>query len=125
MTEMPKEIIREDVKLIAKCGLYCGACPRYLKKKCPGCLENHKTSWCRLRTCCLEKNIAACADCRDYKNVMECKKYYNFIARIFGFVFNSNRSACIARIKEIGYEGFAHEMAKKGTMTFKKRGEIR
>ena len=125
MKDLPKEIIREEVKLIAKCGLYCGSCPRFLKGKCLGCLDYHKASWCKLRTCCLEKNIASCADCKDYKNVMECGKYDNFIARIFGFVFNSNRSACIARIKEIGYEGFAHEMAENRVVTFKKRGKTR
>jgi len=125
MKDVQKGIIREDVNLIAKCGLYCGSCKRFLKEKCPGCLENNKASWCKLRTCCLEKKIASCADCKDYKNVMDCRKYDNFIAKVFGFVFDSDRSACIARIKEIGYEGFAHEMAENRVMTFKKKGRIR
>lgn len=125
MKELQKGIIRENINLIAKCGLYCGACPRYLNKKCPGCIENHKASWCKLKICCHEKNIASCADCKDFKDVMDCTKYDNFIARIFGFVFNSNRSACIARIKEAGYEDFAHEMAENKVMTFKKRGRTR
>lgn len=113
--------IQKNVKFIAKCGLYCGACKRFLKEKCPGCLENHKATWCSLRTCCLEKNMASCVDCKDYENVMDCRKYDNFMARIFGFIFNSDRSACIARIKEIGYDGFAHEMAENKIMTFKKK----
>jgi len=31
-----KEIIADE-KLVAKCGLYCGACGAYLKGRCPGC----------------------------------------------------------------------------------------
>ncbi len=30
-----KEIV-SDPKLVAYCGLYCGACKRYLQEKCPG-----------------------------------------------------------------------------------------
>jgi hypothetical protein len=38
--------------------------------------------------------------------------YHNFVSRIFGFVFRSNRPACIARIREVGRETFAKEMAE-------------
>ena len=40
-----------DKKLIAKCGLYCGACNSYITGKCPGCNENVKATWCKIRNC--------------------------------------------------------------------------
>ena len=33
---------------IAACGLYCGACKKFLNGKCPGCKENEKASWCKI-----------------------------------------------------------------------------
>jgi hypothetical protein len=53
--------------------------------------------------------------------LMECKKYNNFISKAFGYIFNSDRSACINRIKEIGYDGFATEMAHCGRQTIKRK----
>ena len=103
------------------CGLYCGACPRFLKEKCYGCRGNDKATWCKLRTCCMGKNIASCADCSEFSDVMACEKYNNFMARIFGFVFNSNRSACIRRIKAVGYDKFAEEMTSKKQMSIKRK----
>ncbi|MCP3874610.1 MAG: DUF3795 domain-containing protein [Desulfobacteraceae bacterium] len=113
--------IATSVEMIAMCGLYCGACPRFLKKKCNGCKENEKSSWRKLRACCLDKNIASCADCNEFTDVMACKKYNNFMAKIFGFIFNSNRSACIVKIKEVGYDEFAIQMSSNRQMTFKRK----
>ena len=110
-----------DVNLIAKCGLYCGSCRKYLKDNCPGCLKNEKASWCKVRSCTIIKNISSCADCDEFINPMECKKYNNFMAKLFGFVFNSDRSACIQKIKKIGYEKFALEMSEKEQMTIKEK----
>ncbi|MBN2144478.1 MAG: DUF3795 domain-containing protein, partial [Candidatus Aureabacteria bacterium] len=53
-------------RLVAFCGLYCGACGRYLKNKCPGCVGNEKAAWCSVRTCCLENHFSSCAECRDF-----------------------------------------------------------
>jgi hypothetical protein len=63
-----REIIA-DKKLIAFCGLYCGACARYLAEKCPGCRENEKASWCGVRSCCLERGYAGCADCVEFPDI--------------------------------------------------------
>ena len=110
-----------DTNLIAACGLYCGACKRYLNEKCPGCRENVKAAkWCKPRTCCLEKRYQSCADCKQYSLVMECKDYNNFIAKIFGFIFRSNRKACIDMIKDKGYEGFAEYMAEQRLQSLKR-----
>ena len=113
-----KEIIA-DKNLIAYCGLYCGACGSYLKGNCPGCRENVKATWCKIRQCGIENNFQSCADCTSIE-LMDCKKYNNFISKAFGIIFNSNRPACIARIKENGYDGFAVEMAQNKRQTIKR-----
>jgi hypothetical protein len=114
-----KEVLA-DQSLIAFCGLYCGACRSYLKGKCPGCKDNIKASWCKIRQCCMENKLLSCADCVTIE-LMECKKYNNFISKAFGYIFNSDRSACINRIKEIGYENFANEMTDSKIQTIKRK----
>lgn len=109
-----------DTKLVAKCGLYCGACGKYQKEKCKGCLDNTKASWCKVRSCCLEHNFTSCADCAQFFDVMDCKKYDNFMAKLFGLIFNSDRSACIDAIRKNGYEHYVATMAREKRMTFKR-----
>jgi hypothetical protein len=103
-----KDIIADE-KLVAKCGLYCGACRRYLKGKCPGCGGNDKASWCKVRSCNLEHGYTTCAEC-TLKPIDDCREYNNFIAKLFGVIFRSNRKACIERIRAVGPAAFAEEM---------------
>lgn len=114
-----KEIIANK-DLVAFCGLYCGACKSYLKGKCPGCRENTKATWCKIRQCNIENKFNSCADCKSVE-LMECKKFNNFISKIFAVVFNSNREACINRIKEVGYEAYATEMANTKQQSLKRK----
>lgn len=114
------EIVAET-SLVSKCGLYCGACKMYLAKKCLGCSKNVKASWCKVRTCCIEKKSDSCADCKDYNDPSTCKKLNNFISKIFGLIFNSDRKACIAQIKKIGISGHAQKMAIEKRQSIKAR----
>jgi hypothetical protein len=116
---MSKEIIK-DKNLVAFCGLYCGACKRYLAEKCPGCRENEKASWCGIRKCCLENNYSNCSACQKFQDTNDCKDFNNFFSKLFGFIFRSNREACIDRIKEIGEDEFAREMTEKKTHSIKR-----
>lgn len=109
-----------DAKLVAYCGLYCGACKAYLKGKCHGCAENEKAGWCKVRKCCIKNNYTSCADCKEFDDFLQCKEFNSFMAKIFAFIFRSNRGACIRRIKEIGVEQFAAEMAEKGMQSIKR-----
>lgn len=118
-TTTQKEIVA-DKNLIAYCGLYCGACKSYLSGKCPGCHENTKASWCKIRQCNIENHLNSCADCKSI-DLLECKKYNNFFSKVIGFILKSDRPACISRIKDIGYEQFANEMAENKTQTIKKK----
>lgn len=103
-----------DPNLVAYCGLYCGACRRFLGGKCPGCRENEKATWCKIRACCISEGLESCAACLGYKDVRQCGKFNNLISRFFALVFRSDRPACVAGIRAIGREAYAAEMAAKG-----------
>ncbi len=109
-----------DPKLVAYCGLYCGACSKYLNGKCPGCAGNEKAAWCKIRPCCVENGYATCANCQQFADVVDCANYNNFMAKLFGLIFRSDRKACIYRIKQIGIEAFAREMAESGRPSIKR-----
>lgn len=113
-----KEII-SDTRNIAACGLYCGACRKFLAGKCPGCRQNCKATWCKIRSCCMSKGFNTCAEC--HTDVRDCKLFSNWIGRVFAFLFNSDRPACIAYIKERGEQAFADEMSQRKCQTIKKR----
>ena len=104
----------------AACGLYCDNCYKMKNGKCPGCFKNEKASWCKIRSCCIENGYKSCADCKKM-SLEECKKFNNFIGKVFGFIFKSDRNANIRRIKEIGYDAFAEELQKSGFMTLKRK----
>jgi len=115
-----KDIVA-DAGLVAKCGLYCGACNRFLKEKCPGCEGNVKASWCKVRSCVMEHGYGSCADCEEFADPADCAKFDNWMARAFGWVFNSNRRACVMKIRELGPKGFAEQMAGLGKQSLPRK----
>jgi hypothetical protein len=115
-----KTEIKIDEKLIAYCGLYCGACSKYVKGKCSGCAENEKATWCKIRLCNMGNNLKSCAECKEYCDLHDCKKVNNPFARLIEFFFNSNRYACIDMIRKDGYERFAKYMAENKLVSIKK-----
>ncbi len=111
--------IEANKELIAACGLYCGACRKYLAEKCSDCHENDKATWCKIRSCVRSQGFHTCAEC--HKDVAECKTYSNFIGKIFAFLFKSDRAACIRYIREHGEQAFAEEMTKRKCQTIKRK----
>jgi hypothetical protein len=107
-------------ELVARCGLYCGACGSYLDGKCQGCGGNSRATWCKVRTCCSDKGIATCAECAEFPDPRACGKFNNFISKVFGLVFRSDRAACIDQIRQLGLDGHAKAMAEKGTHTIRR-----
>lgn len=105
--------------LVAACGLYCGACRKYLMGKCPGCRENEKATWCKIRTCCQTKGFTTCAECSC--DVKGCKTYSNFIGKLFALIFRSDRAACIRYIREHGEQAYAEEMTRRKAQTMKRK----
>jgi len=112
--------ITADAKLVAYCGLYCGACGAYLKGRCPGCHENKRATWCKVRSCCAARQYASCADCQQHGEPRDCRLFNNLIAKLFGLIFRSDRSACIRQIKELGVQGHAESMAELKQQTIKR-----
>ena len=104
---------------VAACGLYCGACRKFVKKQCPGCKSNTKAAWCKIRSCNIEQNYKSCAHC-TISSIEECKMFNNFIGKVFAVLFRSDRAACIRRIQAIGYDAFAEEMHSKKQQTIKR-----
>ena len=102
---------------IAYCGLYCGNCSKMLKGKCPGCIKNEKATWCKIRTCCIDKGYSSCAECVDFNNVRECKLHHSVFARVIEFVSKTDRSLCIDMIRKEGQENFAIYMDNYGKMS--------
>ena len=113
-----KEIVA-DVALVAPCGLYCGACGSYLKDRCLGCRKNEKATWCKVRTCCREAGHSSCADCTTFPDPKDCKKFNNFFSKAIGFVFRSDRRACIMQIRKKGLQGYAEDMALRKRRTIR------
>jgi hypothetical protein len=105
-----KEIVA-DAGLVAYCGLYCGACGRYLRERCPGCQGNDKAGWCKVRTCNREAGYTSCAECKDFSDPKDCRKFNNVVSKIIGFVLRSDRAAGIARIKSMGIRSYAEDRA--------------
>lgn len=112
--------VEANSELVAYCGLYCGACKSYLDEKCNGCHENSKATWCQIRSCCAEKHIQTCAECTEFSDPSGCKKFNNFMSKLFGLVFRSDRAACIAQIKQLGVDGHAKRMTEMRIMTVKR-----
>ena len=109
-----------DPKLVAFCGLYCGECGQYKRGKCLGCAENEKAGWCKIRTCCQENGYTTCAACTQFANIRDCRKFDNFMSRVFGLIFRSDRPANIARIQELGVDAYANEMAARGRQSIRR-----
>jgi len=112
--------IKENADLVAFCGLYCGACGAFLKEKCNGCNKNEKATWCNIRICCKNKNITTCAECNEYTDPKDCKKFNNIMSKIFALLFKSDRAACILQIKKLGTSGHAKRMTELRKHSLKK-----
>lgn len=109
--------IKAHKDLIAHCGLYCGACQKYLSGKCASCQQNVSATWCQVRKCCQRLGHASCADCHSFSDVSQCLRYNNIFSKIIGLFLRSNRKTCIEKIKGEGYSGFAEYMATKKKRT--------
>jgi hypothetical protein len=110
-----------NVALVSYCGLYCGSCPSYKKGKCLGCIENEKAAWCKVRRCNIQKGLTSCAECDEFAEVNDCKKFNNFMSKMFALVLNSDRRKGILFIKSNGREAFTENMIKLDCVSLKRR----
>lgn len=104
MSEESKEFV------LAYCGLVCSQCGAFTKGKCGGChSDKPMNSHCKVKPCVQQRNYSTCAECADFENLADCKKLNNFISKIFGFIFRSDRIGNLNRIREIGLDKFKEE----------------
>jgi hypothetical protein len=55
----------------------------------------------------MKNGYMSCADCKEFANPIDCRKFNNFVSKMFAFVFRSDRPASITLIKKEGYDGYA------------------
>jgi len=94
-------------KIVAYCGLLCSECGAFRKHKCQGChSEKPMFRNCPVKKCAAGRNYSTCAECGDFEDLKGCGKLNNFVSKILGFVFRTNRIGNLRRIREIGLEQF-------------------
>jgi Protein of unknown function (DUF3795) len=94
-------------KMVAYCGLVCSDCGAFKKLRCQGCRSNKPMfTNCPVRKCAVDKDYSTCAECREFENLKRCRKLNNFISKLMGFVFRTDRIGNLARIRELGLEKF-------------------
>lgn len=110
MTETSQTVI------VACCGLVCSNCGAYKRDKCKGCHSDKPLfASCPVKACATFRQFSTCAECTPYHDLTQCGKLHNYISRLFGWVFGTNRIGNLCRIREIGLEAFKAEKQAKGT----------
>lgn len=107
---------KPEFKLVAPCGIYCGACDELMKslyakdstkEGCRGCLSDQVPDWserqCKVRVCALQKKLESCALCASYPNCDKLKSVLNW----------SKTEANLQRIKDKGLDSFKKEQKAK------------
>ncbi len=96
-----------DGKIVAYCGLVCSDCGAFKKLKCHGCHSDKPMFGnCPVRKCAVDGNYGTCAECREFEDLKRCRKLNNFVSKLMGFVFRTDRIGNLKRIREIGLEKF-------------------
>ena len=104
---------------IAPCGLFCTNCGKFKKGRCKGCQVEPGFSRCAVRRCCAEAGIATCAKCAQFRaprGFDECRKLNSPIAKVFSFVFGSDRPAALALLRDKGREEYLAAKRASGKM---------
>jgi Protein of unknown function (DUF3795) len=94
-------------KMVAYCGLVCSDCGAFKKLKCEGCRSDKPMFRnCPVKKCAADKNYVTCAECGEFEDLKRCRKLNNFISKLMGFVFRTDRISNLARIRQVGLEKF-------------------
>lgn len=101
--------------IVGCCGLVCSNCGAYTRGRCQGCHSDKPMfARCPVKACVKFRQYSTCADCSVYHDLKQCGKLHNFISRIIGFLFRSNRIGNLQLIRRIGLEMFkVHKAADK------------
>lgn len=96
--------------IVGCCGLVCSNCGAHRKGRCQGC-HSDKPMFrnCPVKTCVKFRGFATCAECSAYPDLTQCGKLHNFISRLMGWIFRSDRIGNLNRIRQEGLEAFKAE----------------
>ncbi len=93
---------------IGCCGAYCRTCRPFAAQQCRGCKLGYATlerdlskAKCKIKICCLNKQLSSCADCAEYPG---CEIITNFHDKQ-GQKYGKYRQA-ISYIRDNGYDAF-------------------
>jgi hypothetical protein len=59
-----------------------------------------------VKKCATGKGIECCGTCGDFPDLRDCRKLNNFVSKVFGFVFRSNRIGNLEAIRQAGVAAF-------------------
>ena len=68
----------------------------------------------------MSNGYTTCADCAEFADPTDCKKFNNFMAKVFALIFRSDRAACIGQIRRIGVQAHADNMAEHKRQSIKR-----
>ena len=102
-----------SVEEIGCCGAYCGTCKAY-NTTCKGCKigfvsgeRDISKAKCKIKICCVSKQLNSCADCQLYDDCEIVQSFHNHE----GYKYGKYKQA-IAYIKSNGYEKFLKKADK-------------
>ncbi|UWG95476.1 DUF3795 domain-containing protein [Dehalobacter sp. DCM] len=110
-----------SIEEIGCCGAYCGTCPIIKNKQCKGCKlgydngeRNIDKARCKIKVCCIKKDLDSCADCSE---LLECSTINDFYNKK-GYKYQKYKEAAYY-IREYGYIRFL-EIANNWTNVYGK-----
>ncbi len=66
------------------CGAYCKTCPELIDKHCKGCKIGYADGTrdiakakCKMKVCCIQKGLNACADCKSFPRCETIQNFHN------------------------------------------------
>lgn len=69
---------------IGCCGAFCGTCPVMRDNQCKGCKTGYRTgerdlakAKCKMKVCCIGKDLSTCADCGQYDTCDTLQAFYS------------------------------------------------
>ena len=116
-----------DINFISHCGLYCGACPKYIEGQCKGCkgAQSKYLKHCKVYPCTIENDYHSCAECTIIDNVKNCKKFNRWNIRLGEFLTGTSRAKGIKMIKEQGKNAFIEFMILNQFVSVKKVKKVK
>jgi hypothetical protein len=105
---------QESAVELAYCGLVCSNCGAFTRGRCKGCHSPKPMhSRCLVKKCAVEKSYVCCADCREFAELRQCRKLNNWVSKLFGLVFRSDRIGNLETIRDVGTHVFLDGCANK------------